>query len=117
MNATFPLVMSATLIAGSTFASKQPAARTINNIETTKIMNALNPKEESIARLSAYTAKGDLPNLKLALAAGLDAVHHGATPQIHGVISVESRPHGHLTFVVQTGGSAMVWPKIVASAA
>jgi len=73
MNATFPLLMSATLIAGSTFASEQPAARTINNIEATKIMNTLNSKEEKIALISAATARGDLPNLKLALAAGLDA--------------------------------------------
>lgn len=34
---------------------------------------ALNPKEKTIALISAYTARGDLPNLKHALAAGLDA--------------------------------------------
>lgn len=36
-------------------------------------MNPLTIKEEKIALISAYTARGDLPNLKLALAAGLDA--------------------------------------------
>lgn len=34
---------------------------------------ALNPKEKNIALIAASTAKGDMPNLKLALASGLDA--------------------------------------------
>ncbi len=44
-----------------------------NPTEANDKMNPLTTKEEKIALISAYTAKGDMPNLKLALAAGLDA--------------------------------------------
>lgn len=46
---------------------------TIGHTEANDKMNPLTTKEETIALISAYTAKGDLRNLKLALASGLDA--------------------------------------------
>ena len=45
----------------------------INHTEANGKMNALNPKEQQIAAIAAYTARGDMPNLKTSLAAGLDA--------------------------------------------
>ena len=45
----------------------------INHTEAKDKMNALNMKEQKIAAIAAYTARGDMPNLKTALAAGLDA--------------------------------------------
>lgn len=47
--------------------------RSTNPVEANVKMNALTTKEAKITIISAYTAKGDMPNLKLALAAGLDA--------------------------------------------
>ena len=44
-----------------------------NHMEANDNMNALNTKEQKIAAIAAYTARGDMPNLKTALAAGLDA--------------------------------------------
>lgn len=45
----------------------------INPTQAKENMKGLNTKEEKIALISAATARGDMPNLKLALAAGLDA--------------------------------------------
>ena len=45
----------------------------INHTEAKDRMNALNTREQKIVRIAAYTAKGDMPNLKTALSAGLDA--------------------------------------------
>jgi len=73
MNATFPLLMAAAVFAHSACAAEESSNRLSNHIEATKIMNTLNSKEENIALISAATARGDMPNLKLALAAGLDA--------------------------------------------
>ncbi|MCC7349418.1 MAG: carboxymuconolactone decarboxylase family protein [Phycisphaerales bacterium] len=44
-----------------------------NATEANDKMNTLTTKEETIALVSAYTAKGDMPNLKRALADALDA--------------------------------------------
>lgn len=45
----------------------------VNHTEANDNMNALNAKEQKIVAIAAYTARGDMPKLKTALAAGLDA--------------------------------------------
>ena len=45
----------------------------VNHLEANDNMNALNTKEQKIVAIAACTAHGDMPNLKTALAAGLDA--------------------------------------------
>ena len=45
----------------------------VNQTEANDKMNSLNNKERSIVAIAACTARGDMPNLKTALAAGLDA--------------------------------------------
>lgn len=56
-------------VAGSLlFLMNHVEAQTMNNTA-----GALSPKEQQIAAISAYTARGDMPGLKSALAAGLDA--------------------------------------------
>ncbi len=73
MKTAIPLLVSAALIAHSGCAAETSFTRTIHPTEAKENMKTLNPKEESIALISAATARGDLANLKLALAAGLDA--------------------------------------------
>ncbi len=45
----------------------------LNPARANDTMDALNPKEQKIVAISASTARGDMPNLKTALAGGLDA--------------------------------------------
>lgn len=45
----------------------------INSLEAKEIMKPLNDKEQKIVEISMYTARGKMPELKTALAAGLDA--------------------------------------------
>ncbi len=45
----------------------------VNQTEAKDKMNSLNNKERNIVAIAACTARGDMPNLKTALAAGLDA--------------------------------------------
>ncbi len=45
----------------------------VNKLEAKDKMDTLTPKERKIACISMYTATGDMPELKKALAAGLDA--------------------------------------------
>ena len=44
-----------------------------NATEANDKMSALNTKEQKIVNIGMYTARGDMPNLKTALAEGLDA--------------------------------------------
>jgi alkylhydroperoxidase/carboxymuconolactone decarboxylase family protein YurZ/quercetin dioxygenase-like cupin family protein len=67
------LLISTVLMANLACAAEEPSTPTINPNGTNNSMNTLSPKEEKIVLISAYTARGDMPNLKLALAAGLDA--------------------------------------------
>ncbi len=64
MNNRFTVLLSGTIATaiGITHVAEAQTMKT----------EALNPNERNIALIAAYTARGDLPNLKLALAAGLD---------------------------------------------
>lgn len=67
------LLLAASLMASSLYTAQEPPARTPQPKKANKPMNALSTKESSIALISAHTARGDMANLKLALAAGLNA--------------------------------------------
>ncbi len=73
MKSAFLLLISTVLMSNLACAAEEPSTRTNNASGTNNPMNTLNPKEEKLVLISAYTARGDMPNLKLALAAGLDA--------------------------------------------
>lgn len=73
MKSTLLLLLSASLMACSPCVAQEPSTSKAQSTKRNTFMNALSTKEKDIALISAHTAKGDMVNLKPALAAGLDA--------------------------------------------